>query len=35
MFTTVAAHNDGIDPDKEKEIDAVFLQAILNDKNKK
>ncbi|MGG7147388.1 helix-turn-helix domain-containing protein [Clostridium butyricum] len=35
MFTTVAAHNDGIDPNKEKEIDAVFLQAILKDKNKK
>ena len=35
MFTTIAAHNDGIDPDEEKEMDAIFLKAILEDKNKK
>ena len=36
MFTTIAAHNDGIDPDEEKEMDAIFLKAILlKNKNKK
>ena len=34
MFTTIAAHNDGIEKDKEKEIDSIFLKAIMKEKNK-